>query len=628
MIRPLPTVLLAAALCAACGCTPNRAKVVAMRDEPDPVKAAANLADLLEHLEEVQDPPEPDRRCAMLDVGADLAHRVATLQQPGAKPGESPADLAERMHAVLRRDLDKPVTASDEDLRDDGYQPAAARSATAAWAAWKLGGWPGAADAALLAAALGRDDVIADARLQAAIAAALLAQRPALEADAGLAATTWSAALRVHARHDAAGDAGLRRQLDALDLAVLDLQRLAAAIADGAASDALRAAAVRQADRILATWLHDGAVPERHRAGLPALAAALADLATAGPDALAGPAAEAAAGSVPWALVTAASARPDGVNANVARCAALRVVAAGAPALDAALYLPGADPAALRERLVAQVIAALPGLPADERWPALPPLASLAPELLAARLSTAWEDPARAADWAPESWLAGLRLVAAHPALAEPVRRRAAEAAARIIAAPTGQADPAARWDLAAEITAPWPALRAQALAGAAQAPPPAEARHLERLVRILVAAALAIPEAERAAAPGWSAALDALAVCARRDDLEPMRPGLRLLLDQAPERLVEAMRARAAAGGTAQQEVVLLVDDTLGGGRLPPVIRQGALEWLAGIATSTAPEDVRLVAGAAVLHHAPDADPRRARVAAALPILAAAGSR
>lgn len=628
MIRPLPTVLLAAALCTACGCTPNRAKVVAMRDEPDPVKSAANLADLLEHLEDVQDPPEPDRRSAMLDVGADLAHRVASLQQPGAKPGESPAELAERMHAVLRRDLDKPVTASDADLRDDGFEPAAVRSATAAWAAWKLGGWPGAADAALLAAALGRDDVIADARLQAAIAAALLAQRAALEADTGLAATVWNAALRVHARHDAAGDAGLRRQLDALDLAVLDLPRLAAVIADGTASDALRGAALRQADRILSTWLHDGAVPEPHRAGLPALAAALADLAAAGPDALAGPAAEAAAGSVPWALVRAASGRPDGVNASVLRCAALRVVAAGAPALDPALYLPGADLAAQRERLIAQVLAALPGLPADERWPALPPLAALAPEPLAARLSSAWEDPARAADWAPETWLAGLRLVAAHPALAEPVRRRAAEAAARIIAAPTGQADPTARWDLAAEITAPWPTLRAQALAGAALAPPPAEARHLERLVRILVAAALAIPEAERAATPGWSAALDALAACARRDDLEPLRPGLRLLLDQAPERLVEAMRARAAAGGTAQQEVLLLVDDALGGGRLPPAIRQGALEWLAGIATSPAPEDVRLVAGAAVLHHAPDSDPRRARVAAALPILAAAGSR
>lgn len=626
MHRHLSPVLLAIALCAA-GCAPSRAKVAAMRDEADPVKSAANLADLLEHLEDAKDPTDPDRHSAMLDVGADLAQRVAGLEQPGAKPGTSPGELAERMRGVLRRDLDRPLTPSDADLRGDGFDPAAARSAVSAWAAWKLGGWGGPDDAARLCAALGRDGTAGDARLQAAIAAALLRQRDLLAVDGALAVAAWDGSLRVHARLDAADDAGLRRQLDALDLAVLDLGRLAAAIADDAAAEALRAAAIRQADRLLATWLADG-VPEAHRPGLPGLASALAAVAVAGPAALADRAAAAAAGGAPWAFARAAAERPDGGRAAALRCAALRTLAAAAPALDPALYLPGTDLAALRARLIAQTLAALPALPADERWPALPTLAALAPAQLAERLSTAWTDSARAADWAPEAWLAGLRLAAAHPDLAEPVRRRAAEAAARIIAVPAGPEDPGARWDLAAEIAAPWPGLRAQALAGAALAGPPADAARLERLVRIIAAAALAIPAAERAADPGWAAAIDALAACARHDDLEPLRPGLRFLLDHAPARLVEAMRTRAASGAAGQQEVALLVDDALGGGRLPPPMRDAALDWQLGVATAAGDDDLRLVAGASVLRHADAADPRRARIAAALPLLAAAGNR
>lgn len=627
MTSPLTILLLAIALFAACSCTPNRTEVVAMRDEPDVAKAVDNLADLIEYLEDVEDPPEPDRRCAMIDVGSDIARRVIGLQRQDAKPGESPAELAERMHAVLRGNLDRPVTESEEDLRDDGFEPAAARSATASWAAWKLGGWLGPADARLLAGALGREDSVADARLQASIAAALLAQAPVLEADRDLAAMVWCGALRVHVRHDAGNEAALRPQLDALDLVVLDLDRLAAMIADGVADDALRTAAVRQADRILCTWLHERHVPERHCASLPNLAQALSDVATNGSDQLADLAAEAAAGSVPWALVRSASARPEGVNADMIRCSALRVMAAAVPALDPTQYMPGVELAGLQIRLVDQVIAALPRLPTSERWPAMPPLAHLAPKQLADRLSTGWEDPDRSADWAPESWLAGIRLVAAHPDLSEPVRRRAAEAITRIVLTPLGEADPTIRWDLAAEITAPWPSLRAQALAGAALAPS-AETKHLERLVRILVSAALAIPEDERAEQSGWTAVINALATCAQRDDLETMRPGLRFLLDHAPDRLVEAMRTRATASGPGQQEVVLLVDDALGGGRLPPAIRQGALEWLVGVATSSVPEDVRLVAGAAVLHHAAATDPRRTRIAAALPLLADVESR
>ncbi len=637
MLRPLNGLVCVSVLLACAGCGPSREALLQMKDQHDSAKTLDNLVEVLENLEAVKDPPQPDQRRLMLEIGAFLAHRAEGYPPLGSKPENSPLELSRRMRLALQRELDKPRLPSEASLRQAGFDPGTSRSTLIAWAAWELGSWKSPEIFEKLSAALGRDDVVADPKALAAVLARLIERRPELAADPGLAGRTWDNVLHVHAALDAKADAALALQLDALDTALVDLPRLSQVLTRDGTEARLRLAAIREADRLLLTWIRSGSVPERHRAGLPGLAKALASLAVSAPDEPTRTAAlETCLGELPWALVRAASALPEGAPATLRRCEALRVLVSlpAAAAAPAAAPGPGCDPAsyeipaelpALRDRLVGQMVAALPALPEAERWTALVHLAQLAPAQLGERLATAWAAPERAADWSPETWLAGIRLVGRQAGLPQGLDLTLAVAAGRLISGPVGNRDPNRAWDLVAEITAPWPAVKAEAFAAALAAEPPAPA-HLSRLVRLTIAAAHAIPAAERGTSAAWQAAVVSLAGRCRQTDLEPLRPALRFLLDQAPDLLLGTLIERSSApGNLSQPEPVLLVNEALEGRSLAADVRAKALDWLLTVSASdAAPDDLRLVAATKVLQHADAKDrSRRERVAKAFPILA-----
>jgi len=599
---PVPSLLVLAACAVLTGCGMSRAEVENMRHEPDPTKAAGNLHVIAEALK-AEKAQAPDVRCALLDVGCDLA---ASQPNHGGADGDAvrAAALAE---IAAPRLPDEPITGLGKDL---------ARERLRVWAAYAVARHAPDQAAPRLAGLIGDESQLGGDGMPLQVAALLAVNSTIgrIAADPVQASNVRRNGLRLAALLDARAARGglVGRQLASLLARLASADGLCEVIADQSESDGVRIAAIHQAHAMLAAWVAAGAVPPDERAGLPRLCSAVLGIAVSPDSPLRDAARDLIVAQFPYALLAQVPDSPKRQLEVVLLLPRLGALAAHRPVgdlrlglgpsaavIDPSIALPGLDTLSALQDLVTQICQGLTRFTGEDRWIVLEILATWAPATLANTFAAGWEggaaDVAIASDWLSAMSIARRRN-GTPAALAQ-----IAKVAANIVGAKPPGGDPEPLWHLLATVADGFDEDQIRAFAAVLAGEHGLDDAHTVRASRFLVATMTRTADGPVHPA-SWPNGIASLRSISARKPFDPTRIAIPFLLVHAPDELIAALLERSATVGLDDIEAVLAIDEALRAKALTTPARSSGLAWLGKVCAEGVDGDVRHAAARTIL--------------------------